>query len=208
MVPVIDVHDPALADDQQIAERVVRAAIEAFRMHPFHDVDPAVVAELALVSRAEVERAFPMWDALLMVTYDRWVELRAAQRTERPPTTLDHVRLTLQEDLADPGLVRVLAGVINVAGANTVFAELFRKRYAEYHEALTQSLRHDFESGAETAAVAPEHAATQLLALYEGFQIQILVRPDVDVLAEYDRAVQTLRQGWGARPVQTWDLAD
>ncbi|MFZ7086851.1 hypothetical protein [Curtobacterium sp. RRHDQ10] len=95
------------------------------------------------------------WDALLIVTYDRWTELRADGRRGAPVprSTLDMVRMTLAEDIADP-----------------------------------------------------EHAATQLLAMYEGLQIQILVRPHVDVLREYDLAAQTLRQGWRTRPVPTWDL--
>jgi AcrR family transcriptional regulator len=206
---VIDMQDdPALADESLVAERVVRGAIESFRTHPFHDVTAEVVAEAARVPVEAVGRAFPTWDALLMVTYDRWTELRAAARREHPGNTLDYVRLTLQEDVDDPGLVRVLAGAINIAGANTIFAELFRKRYEEYYTALVGALHRDFDTGVETSVVPPEHAATQLLALYEGLQIQMLVRPHVDVLRQYDLAAQTLRTGWASRPVQTWDLTD
>lgn len=198
--------DPALADEALVAERVVRGAIESFRTHPFHDVTPEVIASAASVPVDAVGRAFPTWDALLMVTYDRWVEHRAAARRGHPATTLDYVRLTLEEDVADPGLVRVLAGAINIAGASTIFAELFRKRYEEYYVALVGGLTRDFESGVESSVVPAEHAATQLLALYEGLQIQMLVRPHVDVLRQFDLAAQTLRTGWAARPVQTWDL--
>jgi AcrR family transcriptional regulator len=198
--------DPALADESLVAERVVRGAIESFRTHPFHDVTPEIIAEAAGVPVRALCQAFPMWDALLMVTYDRWVEQRAAARRGHPRTTLEFVRMTLEEDVADPGLVRVLAGAINIAGSRTGFAELFRKRYEEYHVALVAGLTRDFETGAETSVVPAEHAATQLLALYEGLQIQMLVRPHVDVVREYDLAAQTLRTGWASRPVQTWDL--
>ncbi len=46
------------------------------------------------------------------------------------------------------------------------------------------------------------------MALYQGLQIQMLVRPYIDVLVEYDRAVRTLRRGWQEREVPAWDLED
>lgn len=200
--------DDRIVDEQSVAEQVVRGAITAFRTHAFHTVDVGVVAGFAEVDPEVVTRVFPAWDALLLVTYDRWVELRASLRRERPGSTIEYVRLTLTEDVADPGLVRVLAGVINIAGATTSFTELFRKRYEEYAAALAAGLQHDFDAGVEVSVVPAEHAATQLLAVYEGLQIQMLVRPHLDVVAEYDRAAQTLRDGWRRRPVSSWDVAD
>ncbi|WP_144763135.1 hypothetical protein [Curtobacterium sp. 9128] len=198
--------DDTIVDEQTTAERLVRAAIRAYRLHPFTEVDATVVADIAGLPVEAVSRAFPTWDALLLVTYDMWTNLRGTNRRRRAATTIDHVRTTLAEDVADPGLVRVLAGVINIAGAGTTFAELFRKRYGEYLAALAAGFQRDFDAGAEDALVPAERAATQLLALYEGLQIQMLVRPDLDVLAEYDHAVRVLRDGWRHRPVPEWDL--
>jgi AcrR family transcriptional regulator len=204
---VTDVSDATLTDDL-VAERVIRGAIEAFRSHPFQDVTAAVVADAAGLSEEAITRAFPTWDALLLVTYDRWAELRAKVRRASPTVTIEYIRLTLEEDVADPGLIRVLAGAINIAGANTPFAELFRKRYEEYYTLLVMGLQRDAALGSETIAVPFEAAATQLLALYEGLQIQMLVRPHVDVVAAFDAAVATLRDGWARRPATTWDLSD
>lgn len=198
--------DDTIVDEQTIAERLIRAAIRAYRLHPFTEVDAAVVADIAGVPLDAVARAFPTWDALLLVTYDAWTDLRGSTRRQKPATTIDYVRMTLAEDVADPGLVRVLAGVINIAGADTTFAELFRKRYAEYVGALTAGFQRDFDAGTEDAVVSAEHAATQLLALYQGLQIQLLVRPGLDALAEYDHAVRALRAGWRHRRVPAWDL--
>ncbi|MGU3409680.1 TetR family transcriptional regulator C-terminal domain-containing protein [Microbacterium sp. M1A1_1b] len=199
--------DDTIVEEQTIAERLTRAAIRAYRMYAFTDVDAAVVAEVAGVPVDVVTRAFPSWDALLLVTYDYWTQLRGSTRRRKPTCAIEHVRMTLAEDIADPGLVRVLAGVINIAGAETSFAELFRKRYEDYATQLATALRRDFDAGVETSVIAPERAATQLLALYEGFQIQLLVRPGIDVLAEWDEAVRGLRAAWRRpRPVQAWDL--
>lgn len=199
--------DDTIVEEQTIAERLTRAAIRAYRMYAFTDVDAAVVAEVAGVTLEDVHRAFPSWDALLLVTYDYWVQLRGSTRRRKASCAIEHVRMTLAEDVADPGLVRVLAGVINIAGAETSFAELFRKRYEEYATELATALRRDFDTGVEQSVVTAERAATQLLALYEGFQIQLLVRPGVDVLAEWDEAVRGLREGWRKpRPMPAWDL--
>ncbi len=50
-----------------------------------------------------VARVFPTWDALLLVTYDRWTQLRGTRRNVQPSCTIEHVRMTLAEDVADPG---------------------------------------------------------------------------------------------------------
>ena len=192
-----DQHAAALEDEQSLAERIVRGAIRAYRLHPFDQVDATVVADVAGVPMEAVARVFPTWDALL---------LRGTRRSVQPTCTIEHVRMTLAEDVADPGLVRVLAGVINVAAAESGFAELFRKRFEEYVGELTAGLQRDFDAETERSVVPADVAATQLLAVYEGLQIQMLVRPHVDVLVEYDRAVRTLRQGWQQRAVPAWDL--
>ncbi|MCA5922064.1 TetR/AcrR family transcriptional regulator [Curtobacterium oceanosedimentum] len=195
-----------VADDESLAERTVRAAIRAYRLHPFDAVDASVVAEVAGVSLETVERLFPTWDALLLVTYDRWAQLRGSRRVTEPSCTIDHVRLTLAEDVADPGLVRVLAGVVTIASSESRFSDLFRKRFEEYVEELTVGLQRDFDRGVEESSIPAYQAATQLLAVYEGMQIQMLVRPYIDVLVEFDRAVGTLRQGWKRHDVPSWDL--
>ncbi|WP_141399179.1 TetR/AcrR family transcriptional regulator [Curtobacterium sp. 'Ferrero'] len=201
-----ELHAAMIDDDQSLAERIVRGAIRAYRLHSFDHVDAGVVAETAGVPHETLDRLFPSWDALLLVTYDRWVQLRGTRRSRVPRCTIEYVRMTLAEDVADPGLVRVLAGVINIAGADTGFAELFRKRYEDYVAQIAAGLERDVQADAEQSVVPAEQAATQLVALYQGLQIQMLVRPHVDVLVEYDRAVRTLRQGWQVHQTPSWDL--
>ncbi|WP_146240173.1 hypothetical protein [Curtobacterium sp. MCSS17_008] len=201
-----DMHGAPVEDDASLAERIVRGAIRAYRLHPYHDVDAVVVAETCGLAPEVVERLFPTWDALLLVTYDRWAQLRGTRRATVPRCTVDHVRMTLAEDVADPGLVRVLAGAVTIAASERDFAEFFRKRFEEYVEELTRGLQRDVDAGAEQIGIPAYQAATQLLAVYEGLQVQMLVRPYLDVLVEYDRAVRTLRQGWRTPEPVSWDL--
>ncbi len=201
-----DTHDERLEDESALAERIVRGAIRAFRMHPYDAVDAAVVAETCGLTEGVVQRLFPTWDALLLVTYDRWTQLRGTRRATAPACTVDHVRMTLAEDVADPGLVRVLAGVVTIAASERDFAEFFRKRFEEYVEQLTLGLQRDIDTGAELIGIPAHQAATQLLAVYEGLQLQMLVRPYLDVQVEFDRTVRTLRQGWREPEPAAWDL--
>lgn len=201
-----DMHGRLVEDDASLAERIVRGAIRAFRLHPYHDVDAGVVAETCGVDPVVVERLFPRWDGLLLVTYDRWIQLRGTRRSIVPSCTAEHVRMTLAEDVADPGLVRLLAGVLTIAASESDFTDFFRKRFEEYVEELSAGLQRDVDLGTEHIGIPAYQAATQLLAVYEGLQVQMLVRPYLDVLVEYDRAVRTLRQGWRAPEPVAWDI--
>ncbi|QSB22991.1 hypothetical protein [Curtobacterium sp. 24E2] len=96
--------------------------------------------------------------------------------------------------------------MITVASSESGFAELFRKRFDEYVEQLSNGLQRDFDNGTEESAIPAYQAATQLLAVYEGLQIQMLVRPHIDVMVEFDRSVRTLRQGWKQHELPSWDL--
>jgi AcrR family transcriptional regulator len=208
-VRVTDVLDSSLTDEGLVVDRIVLGTIEAYRTLAFHEVDIAAVARTSGVDAGMVTRFFPRWDALLLVVYDRWTQLRGQARAGRPqPTgTLDYVRMTLREDIEDPGLVRVMAGAINFASTGQgTFSDLFQRRYAEYHQQLTYGLHMDFEAGREISVIPPAQAATQVLALYEGLQIQMLVRSGFDAVAEWDQTVRTLRDGWRRRPLQAWDL--
>jgi hypothetical protein len=207
---VSTLQDDRLSDDTLVAERIVRGAIDALRSHPFNRVDHAVVAATAGVDEAEVTRLFPTWKSLLLVTYDRWIEIRGTGRHgQRPASTVDYVRMTLVEDVHDPGLVRVMAGAINIASAgDDAFSDMFRRRHTDFHAYMTVALAKDFEAGREVSAIPASEAATQLLAMYEGLQIQMLVRRDVDIVAEFDSAAETLRRGWRRGSGGAWDLGD
>lgn len=53
----------------------------------------------------------------------------------------------------------------------------------------------------------PARGAEQLIALYEGLQMQSMVRPGMDLLEAYDPAITRLRAGWSqAYVAPVWDL--
>ena len=176
--------DGTIVEEQTIAERLVRAAIRAYRMYPFTDVDAAVVADVAGLPLDAVSRA-SHGDALLLVTYDHWTG--CASRPGVAPPLRDRPRP------ADPRRGRRRPGPRPGPGrrdqhrrCRNQLRRAFRKRYEDYVVELAVGLRRDFDAGMESSVVPAGRAATQLLALYEGLQIQLLVRPDLDALAEFD----------------------
>ena len=59
-----------------------------------------------------------------------------------------------------------------------------------------RQLEKDIHAGREPDTMQPIRGAEQLIALYEGLQLQSMVRPGMDLLDAYDRAVTRMRDGW------------
>jgi hypothetical protein len=65
----------------------------------------------------------------------------------------------------------------------------------------------DVVAGREPRGMQPRHAAEQLLALFEGLQLQAMLRDDTDLLGGYDQAVARMRVGWRAAAAEPGPVA-
>ncbi|PZE37054.1 hypothetical protein DEJ31_07965 [Curtobacterium sp. MCPF17_031] len=189
------------APDADLRPRIVQAAIEAFRRSDFHAVGPAEVAALADVTADDVTAAYPVWELLVVAVMNRWDN---GDRAALWPIAEQHgaaayLRARLESGLADPGLVRIRIATLSAASAPThPAAGWFRTQYVHAFEDITLALVRDVVAGREPRGTSPRHAAEQLVALYEGLQVQSLMRDDNDLLSGWDRAVARMRAGWGA----------
>lgn len=202
----------SLSRDTETRIRIVRAVITAFRTQAFHETTFAVVAEIAELPVGTVQGFFPRWDGLVMAAVDRW----NAERMQ-PVIPLMHAHGTVrflrgivEQNVHDPSLMRLLTSLLNVAATpNHPMASTLQNEWQKFHALVLQGLTHDILVGREPATMQPERGAEQLIALYEGLQMQSMVRPQMDLLASYDRAVTRLRAGWSHTYVkQIWDLED
>lgn len=76
-----------------------------------------------------------------------------------------------------------------------------------FHSLVKTTLSEDIRRGREPETMEPGRGAEQLIALYEGLQLQSMVRPGMNLLDAYDRAVTRLRDGWSkAYTPPVWDL--
>ena len=145
-----------------------------------------------------------------MAAVDRW----NAERMEpvipvmQTHGTVRFLRGIVEQNVRDPSLMRLLTSLLNVAATpDHPMAPTLQNEWHNFHALVLRGLVHDVAVGREPATMQPERGAEQLIALYEGLQMQSMVRPRMDLLASYDRAVTRLRAGWTQDYVeQVWDL--
>lgn len=187
--------------DVDLRARIVTGAAEAFRSADFHLVGPDAVAEHAGTSVEDVHRAFPTWDLLVVAVVDRWSNggRRALWGIAEQDGAVAYLRARLEAGQRDPGLVRLRIALLSAAsGPEHPASGWFRNQYTRSFEDVTLALVRDVVAGRESRGTTPRHAAEQLVALYEGLQLQSLLREDADLLPGWDRAVARMRAGWAA----------
>ncbi len=183
----------------ELRSRVVDGAITAFRSGDFHTIGYPEVARAAELDDADVRRAYPLWDLLVVAVMDRWNN--GSRRALRPVAERDgvvaYLRARLQAGREEPSLVRLRIALLSAASTPGHPAEgWFRAQYASSFDDVTLGLARDVVAGREPRGTTARHAAEQLVALFEGLQLQAVLRDDTEVLDAFDRAVARLRVGW------------
>ncbi|MBF4606558.1 TetR/AcrR family transcriptional regulator [Curtobacterium sp. VKM Ac-1393] len=187
--------------DADLRARIVSGAIRAYRARDFHSVGPDEVAEHAEVAVAEVHRVYPSWELLVVAVIDRWNNgsRRALWVVAEREGAAAFLRARLQAGIDDPALIRLRVALLSAASdPDHPAAGWFRAQYTRAFEDLTLALVRDVVAGREPRGASPRHAAEQLMALYEGLQLQAMVRDDAEPLSGFDRAVARMRVGWAA----------
>jgi AcrR family transcriptional regulator len=212
LTPVAAELDPQTAPDQVVDERetVLRSAIALYRERAFHEVTPSLVAERADLHLRTVIELFPTQDVLMTATVDRWYGQRMAPLVALAERfgAAAFLRGIVIANTQDPGLMRLLMATVNLAATpgHPLAPELQRK-WVQFHAVVQRALAHDITVGREPSTMEPARGAEQLIAVYEGLQVQWMLRPHMDVLESYDRAVTRLRDGWSrAYTPPVWEI--
>jgi len=187
--------------DADLRARIVTGAIDAYRAADFHTVGPAEVAAHAGVTEAEVRRVYPLWELLVVAVMDRWNNgsRRALWVVAERSGAVAYLRARLEAGCDEPALVRLRVALLSAASnPDHPAAGWFRAQYTRSFEDITLALVRDVVAGREPRGASPRHAAEQLVALFEGLQLQSMIRDDADPLAGFDRAVARMRVGWAA----------
>lgn len=188
---------------------IVQAAIRAFRTRAFHDVTPEIVAAEAGLTLATVGQRFPTFDDLVVATVQVWNAERMGEAVavaERQGAVA-FLRVLVQVNLEDPSLERLLTAVVNIAATpDHPMAFALQRQWIQLHALVERALTRDVGLGREPAALDLSRGAEQLIAIYEGLQLQAMMRPGMDLLDAFDHAVATLRGGWATAPQHIWEL--
>jgi AcrR family transcriptional regulator len=200
-------HEPSGAD---IWNAIVQAAIGSFRTRAFHEVTLDVVAAESGLSIGTVLERFTSLEELVVATVQVWNAERMAvlvPLAERDGA-VEFLRALVQENAADPSLARLLTAVVNIAATpNHPMAHALQRQWIQFHALVERALTRDVALGRESAAMDPSRGAEQLIAMYEGLQLQSMMRPGIDLIDAWDHAVARLRIGW-TEPIHAmvWDL--
>ena len=102
------------------------------------------------------------------------------------------MRWLLAENLADLGQMRLIVSVSAEATDPAHPAhDYFVRRYETMHEDLRRSFS-DEQTRGRSNLLDPGSAATLLISIADGLQLQYLLRSDMDLLAEYDLLTRPL----------------
>lgn len=199
-------HQPSGAD---IWNAIVQAAIGAYRTRAFHEVTLEVVAAASGLGIATVLDRFPTQEDLLVATVQVWNADRmavAVPLAERHGAVV-FLRVLLQANAEDPSLVRLLTAVVNIAATpEHPMSVALKRQWVQFHALVERSLARDVSVRREPAVLDPHLGAEQLVAVYEGLQLQSLLRPEMDLLEAFDRTIERLRIGWAEMHSHVWEL--
>jgi hypothetical protein len=107
------------------------------------------------------------------------------------------LRALVQADIADPSLSRLLTAVVNIAATpHHPMAHALQRQWIRFHALVERALTRDVALGRESDSLDPARGTEQLIAMYEGLQLQSMMRPGMDLLDAWDHAVALLRVGW------------
>jgi AcrR family transcriptional regulator len=188
----------------------VDTAIALYRVQAFHSVTLELVASESGLSLPAVVRQFPTKEDLVLAVIQVW----NARRMEpilpiaQSRGAVAFLRGIVVANVADSALMRLLTATVNIAATpDHPMAPLLQRQWIQFHALVQRALVHDVAVGREPETMEPARGAEQLIAVYEGLQLQSMLRPHMDVVEAYDRAATRLRDGWStayAPPV--WDI--
>lgn len=192
-------HAPDAPTGASVWQATVDSAIELLASRPLHEISMQLVADNAgLPVPAVLEQAADLGEVLIAAIQE-WNERRMqeVQANAGQDGAVKFLRDLLQITISDPTCARMVMTAASMAGSpGHPMADPLQRMWLRFHAIVQRALVHDVSVGREPDTMSPANGAEQLLAVYEGLQIQWMFRPHMDLLAAYDRATTRLRRGW------------
>lgn len=179
--------------DQRVTQ-ILDAAIEVFGQHGYRQGSLKDVASAVGLTVQGVLHHFPTKQQLLMSTLEHRTSSRRLimDRIREEQGVVAVMRWLLAENLADLGQMRLIVSVSAEATDPAHPAhDYFVRRYETMHEDLRRSFS-DEQTRGRSNLLDPGSAATLLISIADGLQLQYLLRSDMDLLAEYDLLTRPL----------------
>jgi AcrR family transcriptional regulator len=178
------------AKGRERREAILAAANELFAVQGFRGASLAAVAARVGLSEAGVLHHFPSKEHLLLELLDLRHE-RDAERVARAvahhEALLDALLALCRDNQRSPGLVRLftILAAESVDGDHPAHGWT-AERYAGLRGVLAERLRAEQQAGRVAGELDPDLVAPQVLAMFDGLQLQWLLAPgEVDMSAVF-----------------------
>lgn len=174
---------------------ILRTALEAFSVKGFQGSSLREIADAAGLSQAGVLHHFGSKEALLAAVLAEKDALDVARFSDAGGLRiLDALREVVAHNLSQPGLIRLFTTLSAEAiNEDHPAHEYFQVRYAAARQLVAASLT----SGKATGDVSPDLdvdlAASTVLAMMDGLQMQWLLHEGFDMLGAFDAFLATFR---------------
>jgi AcrR family transcriptional regulator len=178
------------AKGRERREAILAAANDLFAVQGFRGASLAAIAARVGLSEAGVLHHFPSKEHLLLELLELRHE-RDGERIERMlaehPGLLDTLLALCRDNQRSPGLVRLFT----ILAAESVdddhpAHDWTVERYAGLRARLADRLREEQAAGRVRSELDPPLVAAQILAMFDGLQLQWLLAPDeVDMSAVF-----------------------
>ena len=178
------------AKGRERREAILVAANELFAAQGFRGASLAAIAARVGLSEAGLLHHFPSKEHLLLELLDLRHERdgeRVARAIAHHTTVLDALLALCRDNQRSPGLVRLFT-ILAAESVDTDHPahDWTVARYADLRRRLADGLRDEQRAGHVAPGLDPDLVATQILAMFDGLQLQWLLAPsDVDMTAVF-----------------------
>ncbi|MFJ8469966.1 TetR family transcriptional regulator [Streptomyces swartbergensis] len=190
---------------QQRRQEILQIAMDTFAARGYNNASLQEIADRAGVTQAGVLHYFrskaQLLTSVLALRDETDIEQLGPERP-RGLAFLRHLVDTVRRNTEREGIVRLYA----VLSAESVTQghpaqEYFRERYAGLRAFVTEALAEASELGETQPDLDIEEAATAIIAVMDGLQIQWLLAPDsVNMAAVTDRVINALLADLSGEP--------
>jgi AcrR family transcriptional regulator len=174
---------------------ILRTALDAFAERGFQGSSLRDIADAVGLSPAGILHHFSTKEALLAaVLAEKDAESVAHFDGAHGLGVLDALRGVVQANLAQPGLIRLFT-TLSAEAINEEHPahEYFQLRYAGARELIAEGLRQGQQDGDVSATIDVAMAASLLIGIMDGLQMQWLLNEGFDMLAAFDAFLETFR---------------
>jgi AcrR family transcriptional regulator len=186
------------AKGRERRDAILAAANEVFAMRGFRGASLATIAKRVGMSEPGLLHHFSSKEELLLELLklrDQHDDERIAQARATHARALDVLLELCRQNEERPGIVRLftILAAESVDGDHPAH-DWFLARYRDRRRTLVQRLTEEQREGRVDADLDAETVASQILAMFDGLQIQWLLDPDgVDMVAVFEDFLARLR---------------